>query len=260
FTRMAESKQGYYLSDKRIDGSLQSLIFHESSAEHILCYESQVIPGLLQTPGYARARNIALLPEATEERTAAAVRTRMERRQILLLPDPAQFTFFIHEQALRIQVGTGQIMHEQLLHLVLTATLKNVTVRIVPNAAGAFGDAFRVMEFQEHRSIVYLDSLWIGGLILDDPHHVESYSKLVSVLDAVALDEGQSLEFAARIADAYDRGSQGHVTDVVAQEQLQQQRGDGLRGGGVAEEQPQPRRGNGLRGGGLVEPPTPIYE
>src|SRR5690349_13456427 len=32
FARLAERKQGYYLSDWRIDGSLQSLIFHESSA------------------------------------------------------------------------------------------------------------------------------------------------------------------------------------------------------------------------------------
>lgn len=55
FARMAERKQGYHLSDVRIDGSLQSLIFHESSAEHVIGCEPQVIPGLLQTPDYANA-------------------------------------------------------------------------------------------------------------------------------------------------------------------------------------------------------------
>ena len=47
---------------------------------------------------------------------------------------------------------------------------------------------------------------------------------------------------AANLAYAYDRGSERGVADVLAKEQLQQ------------------RRGNKLRGGGVVEPPTPIYE
>jgi hypothetical protein len=90
---------------------------------------------------------------------------------------------------------------------------------------------------------VYLENLRDGGLVLDDPDYVYSYHELVPMLADVALDEGQSREFAADLADAYDRGSQRRVADVVAQEQLQR------------------RRGNQLRGGGVVEPPpTPIYE
>jgi hypothetical protein len=61
------------------------------------------------------------------------------------------------------------------------------------------------------------------------------------MLADVAMDEGQSREFAVELADEYDRGSQRDVADLLAHEQLQ------------------PRRGNRLRGGG-VEPPTPIYE
>jgi transcriptional regulator with XRE-family HTH domain len=241
FTRLAERKQGYYLSDKRIDGSLQSLIFHESMAEHSIIYEPLAIHGLLQTPDYARAHILAINPHIAAERLAGAIRTRKERRQILYAPNPARFTFYIPEQALRLHVGTDKIMHEQLLHLVFTAALDNVTVRIVPRAAAAFGDAFRLMEFTEHRSIVYLDNLRFGGLVLDDPDYVNSYYELVPMLADLALNEGQSREIAAQLADDYDRGSQQGVTDLLAQEQLQ------------------PRRGNRLRGSG-VEPPTAIYE
>ena len=240
FTRIAERKQGYYLSDERIGGSLQSLIFHESSAKHSIIYEPQVIHGLLQTPEYARALITAVNSDYTEDWVAGAVRTRMDRRRILYLP--ARFTFYIHEQALRLRVGTDRIMHEQLLHLVLTTALDNVTVRILPSATGersAFGGAFHLMEFQEDRPIVYLENLRDGGLILDDPHYVFSYHELLPILADVAMDEGQSREFAAELAYAYDRGSK---RGVLAQEQLQQQ------------------RGNRLRGGGVVEPPTPIYE
>ncbi|MGB3442039.1 MAG: helix-turn-helix transcriptional regulator [Actinophytocola sp.] len=244
FTRVAERQEGYHLSDRRIDGSLQSLIFHESSAAHSIVYEPQVINGLVQTPEYACALVTAFNPDINEDRVVGAVRTRMERRRILSLPNPARFTFFIHEHALRLRVGSGQVMHEQLLHLVLTTAMDHVTLRVVPSAAGersAVGGAFRLMEFQEHRPMVYLDHLDGGGLILDDPGYVRRYRELVPMLADVALDEGQSREFAASLADEYDRGSQRGVADVLA------------------EEQPQRRRGIGLRRGG-VEPATPIYQ
>ncbi len=242
FARLAERRQGYYMSDERIDGALQSLIFHESSAKQVFGYEPQVIPGLLQTPDYARTLVTAVDSDIANDWVEGTVRTRMERRRILSLPNPARFVFYIDEHALRLLVGTDEIMHEQLLHLVLTAALDNVTVHIVPSAArerSAFGGGFQLMEFHEHRPIVSVDTLRLGGLILEDPNYVHSYQELVPMLADVALDEGQSREFAAELADAYDRGSE---RGVLAQEQLQR------------------RVGNKLRGGGVVEPPTPIYE
>ncbi len=258
--KRAERKQGFYLSDGRIGGSLQSLIYHESAADRSIIYEPHLIHGLLQTPEYARARILAINPNIAGERLAAAIRTRMERRRLLDRSNPARFTFYIHEQALQLRVGIEEVMHEQLLQLVLMAALDNVTVRIVPRQAGEFGDGFHLMEFVQHRPIVYLDNLRFGGLVLEDTDYVNSYRELVPMLADVALNEGQSREFAAELAYAYDRGSQRGVTDLLAEEQLQQRRGNGLRGGGLAEEQPEQRRGNQLRGGGLVEPPSPIYE
>ena len=262
FTRMAEHEEGYYLSDKRIDGSLQSLIFHESSAEHSIIYEPQVIHGLLQIPAYARALITAINPNREADAIARVVRTRRERQRILSLTDPARFTFFVHEQALRLRVGSDQVMHEQLLHLVLTAAMRHVTLRVVPSAAGersALGGAFHMMEFREHRPMVYLDNLAGGGLIIDDPGYVRGYHELMPMLADVALDAGESREFAAGVADEYDRGSQRGVADVLAEEQPQRRRGIELRGSGVAEEQSQRRVGVGLRRGG-VEAATPIYQ
>jgi transcriptional regulator with XRE-family HTH domain len=240
FTRHAESKQGYHLSDRRIDGTLQSLIFHESSARQVLSYEPQVIPGLLQTPDYARALITAVNADWTEEWVAGAVRTRTERRRILHRSNPGHFTYYINENALRLRAGTDKIMHEQLLHLVLTAALDNVTVRVVPSTTrerSAFS-AFLLMEFKDCPPIVYLEHLRDGGLILEDSSYVSSYRELVPMLADVALNKGESREFVAELADDYDRGSQ---RSVLAEEQLQR------------------RRGNELRGGS-VEPPTPIYE
>src|SRR5262245_6574398 len=124
--RRAERKQGFYLCAERIGGSLQSLIFHESEADRSITYEPNLIPGLLQTPEYARARILGLNTVIAEETVLGAVRTRMERRQVLYRSNPSRFTFYVHEQALQLRVGTDEVMHEQLLHLVLTAALDNV--------------------------------------------------------------------------------------------------------------------------------------
>lgn len=245
FTRMAERQQGYYLSDRRIGGAFQSLIFHESAAEHSLVYEPQVVNGLMQTPAYARAMVTGLNPNRDVDNAAGAVRTRMERQRVLSLPKPARFTFYLHEHALRLRVGSDQIMHEQLLHIVLTAALDNVTVRVVPSAAGersALGGSVRVMEFHEHRPMVYMDPLWGGGMIIDDSGFVRGYRReLMPRLEDVALDEDESRKFVAGLADEYDRKSQRRAADVVV------------------EARPPQRRAVGLPCGG-VEPATPIHQ
>jgi transcriptional regulator with XRE-family HTH domain len=222
-TRLSERRQGYWLSDKRIGGSLQSLIFHEAAASRSIIYEPQLIPGLLQTPDYARAGTAAIEPELTEDELAGVVRTREERQRILHWKKPGRFAFYVAEQALRLQVGSGAVMHEQLLHIVLTSALQNVTFRVVPTAAGersAFGGPFRLMEYEEHAPLVYLDHVRIGGLFLEDRAHVESYYGLLPMLADVALDEGESREFAADLADAYDRGSPPDVAHRLEEEQL----------------------------------------
>jgi transcriptional regulator with XRE-family HTH domain len=240
FTRMAEHQEGYYLSDRLIEGSFESLLFHESLAEHSVMYEPQVINGLMQTPEYARAMVAAFKHDPESDRVTGAVRTRMERQRVLSLPKPARFTFFVHEQALRLRVGSDQIMHEQLLKLVLIAAMHHVTLRVVPSMAGersANGGSFRLMEFNDHRPMVHLDNLWGGGLIVDDSSYVRGYQReLMPRLEEVALGERQSRAFVAAMADDFDRRTQQGGTDVRSRQWV----------------------GNGLRQNG-EEPATSIY-
>jgi hypothetical protein len=131
------------------------------------------------------------------------VRSRHERQQILQRPKPARFAFYVHEQALRLQVGNWTVMHEQLLHLVITAGLPHVRLRVVPNSAGqraVFGGPFRLFEFAEHRPLVFLDGPTVG-LFLEDSEYVREYFELVSTLHARALTSQDSQSFIAKLAD-----------------------------------------------------------
>lgn len=209
--------QGDHLED-----SIKALIYHEVTCGSSTSYEPQVVPGLLQTENYARAM-ISQYSWRQDTNVEFCVRARMDRQQILRRSIPPRFDFFVHENALRLEVGEVGTMHEQLLTLVLMSGLPSVIIRVVPSSAGssgAFGGAFRVFRFADHRPLVYLDTT-AGGLFLEESEFVATYRQLVPAIADVALDEGQSREFLAELASEHDRESEqldGH--EQVEEKQL----------------------------------------
>lgn len=221
--REAEMKLGYWLSPYGdwLQDSLASLIYHEATAARTIVYEPALVAGLVQTRDYARAR-IAAEQWRTAQNVERCVQIRMERQRILRLERPARFTFFLHERALRFQVGSAAIMHDQLLKIVLLAALDHVTVRVVPASAedeSAFAGPFRLFEYSEHRPLVYLDN-HTTGLFLEDQDFVRPYRALVSAISEVALDGGQSRELIATLASEYERGSKRDAGHDLEEEQL----------------------------------------
>lgn len=214
-SRTAEHNQGYWLSPhgEWLEDSLASLIYHESTAGRTISYEPFVVPGLLQTPSYARLR-IDRSADRTSRDLDDAFRIRMQRKVILGRRNPAEFVFFVHEQALRAEVGSAAIMHEQILHIVSMAALGHVTLRIIRAAAGEqsmFGGPFQLFEYREHSPLLYLDGFLTGMFIEDGDIVGDHYRHLLPDLRAVALDAGESRKYAADLADEYDRGSQPDV-------------------------------------------------
>src|SRR5688500_6123783 len=55
---------------------------------------------------------------------------RTQRQVLLQREDRPECTFFVHERAIRLQVGSDQVMEEQLLRLMF----KTHTLRIVPSS------------------------------------------------------------------------------------------------------------------------------
>ncbi|MFE2352195.1 DUF5753 domain-containing protein [Kitasatospora cineracea] len=98
-------------------------------------YEPVTIPGLLQTPDYARAvftANSAL--HRTPRDTDAAVTERMRRQEVLYQPG-ARFEFIVGEAALRSLICSRVAMAAQVYRLASTIGMPNVTLGIIPFAA-----------------------------------------------------------------------------------------------------------------------------
>ncbi len=158
----------------------------EEAASVIRNYEVQFVPGLLQTPGYAREvirLGYANTPgEEIERRTAL----RMTRQQMLTRPGGPHFWAVVDEAALRRPLGGPQVMRRQIDHLLEAAALPSVTVQVIPFQAGghsAAGGAFSLLRFPEPDlpDVVYLEQL-TSALYLDRREDVDSYQAVMERL------------------------------------------------------------------------------
>jgi transcriptional regulator with XRE-family HTH domain len=100
----------------------------EQAARTLRHFQPCIIPGLLQTAGYAR-RILAMADPSAD--LGQAVAARMARQAILY--DPGRtLEFLLTEQALRFRPGSGDVLPAQLGHLASVATLETVSLGVIP--------------------------------------------------------------------------------------------------------------------------------
>lgn len=181
----------------------------ESEAARLLVYESEVVPGLLQTEDYAAEilRHSPYTPLPDEAARAAELR---RARQVRLTGhDPLHLDVVINEGAVRRAVGGPDVMRAQLHRLAETSDLPNVVLRVLPFEAGAHpgvDGSFTVLEFPDPGDprIVYLD--WMTDSdYLDGLRDIAAYRYAHEQLRAVALPPDDSREMIIRLIEELTR-------------------------------------------------------
>ncbi|MEU0543860.1 helix-turn-helix transcriptional regulator [Nocardia sp. NPDC005978] len=174
----------------------------EHAAKSIRTYEGQLIPGLLQTADYARSV-VALGHDEDGERR---VSLRRHRQELLTREGAPTFWAVLDESVLRRPVGGPAVMRGQLEYLIKISQLPNVTIQVLPYAAGghaAAGSSFTMLRFAESElpDIVYLEQL-TSALYLDRREDLELYRQVMDQLSVQAEPPERSREFLTEIADA----------------------------------------------------------
>lgn len=129
--------EGQYVEFRRMfrtgqRATQEALAEIERESQSIRNFESVFVPGLLQTPEYARYR----LAESLEEIGAAddvdeAVAARMQRQQVLYRPG-RRFQFVITEAVLRYRLCPPEVLAGQLDRLVALSTLTTIRFGVIP--------------------------------------------------------------------------------------------------------------------------------
>lgn len=104
----------------------------ERVAEILRIWQPLIVPGLLQTPDYARALFKAVQPGIGEEELDRLVEARLARQAIFARAQPPYCVVVIDEGALRRRVGSARIMHDQLMHVADISERSNLTLQVTP--------------------------------------------------------------------------------------------------------------------------------
>jgi transcriptional regulator with XRE-family HTH domain len=176
--------------------------FHdEAEAQSIWNWEPQVVPGLLQTPEYARAVMqlwLTMFPGPQKE-ADHRVEARLVRQQVLIRNPPLELSVVIDESVLRRRFGDGTVMHQQLMRLVEASNLPNVEMRVHP-LDGADSSlttgAFSYMQFKRVHAVPLSDIVSVehleGSYYLEQEEDTFRYRVAFEYLTRKALDPEQS--------------------------------------------------------------------
>ncbi|WP_306334380.1 helix-turn-helix transcriptional regulator [Streptomyces sp. KL118A] len=180
----------------------------ERYAESIEEWAPMLVPGLLQTPAYARAIVRAAMPRALTGEVEEKVNARMERATLFDQERPPEFWVILDESVIRRRALAPEAMAELLEHIAEVVETTRSIVQIVPETTAAhplmMGMA-KVMTFTDAPPVVYTESLHSGQLI-DYPALVKQYRKSYDLLRAVALPPEASLAMVEDAAEGYRNG------------------------------------------------------
>lgn len=158
----------------------------EDIATRLRTWQLAIVPGLLQTPDYARALAVGNGSWADPDVIDPFVESRMARQARLGGERPLELWAVVHEGALRQLVGGREVMRQQLAHLLDMARRPNVKFQVVPYLAGAhpgMTSAFTIVSFAEPGAldVVHMDTtsttLWLEG-DTDAAHHGQLFDRI----------------------------------------------------------------------------------
>ncbi|MEU0543435.1 helix-turn-helix transcriptional regulator [Nocardia sp. NPDC005978] len=186
----------------------------EASAQQLSCYQSELVPGLLQTADYARALNGLGYPEEGAAEVDRRVQLRMQRQAMITRRmHPATVAMVLHESVLRRTVGGAKVMAAQLRHLAELSTRPNVDLRILPFTAGVplglSTGPFVILEFGSDSKgqpveppVVYVEG-FTGDLYLERHGDVARYRRARDHLADCALDAQDSRYLLRQVVKDY---------------------------------------------------------
>ncbi|MFI2027032.1 helix-turn-helix domain-containing protein [Streptomyces buecherae] len=194
----------------------------DARAVALRVWQTQLVPGLLQTPDYARAvfTREGLSSEQVEDR----VQARLSRQERFLDIDGPPLRVVLEESALYNVVGGSDVMHDQCAHLLNVSRTANVVIQVLlatrketPRPTASLS----LIALPQGREVLYSESVNSGHFV-HDPTVVRDAGRTYDLLRTESLSASET---AALIRDVMERYSPRENPRTqrgdMAQEQLQ---------------------------------------
>lgn len=181
----------------------RSYVALEAEAVAIDEFEVQVVPGLLQTEGYARAVFSPDWPPRSHKELEQRLAARLTRQALLEREQPPLLWFILDESVLRRPVGSTADMAEQLDRLVSLTDRTHIKIQILPlTRAGRapLDGSFVLLYLRDGEQLAYLEGPG-GGTILPGHETRDRCARSFDVMRAEALSQAESATLISRVRE-----------------------------------------------------------
>ena len=195
------NKRGWWQDyDDTIPPYYADFIGLETDASYIKTWEPTIVPGLLQTPEYARAVMLANPAMISPDKLENFISIRHERQARLEQGTDVRLDAVIWEAALITTVGSDEVQRGQLSRLLELMDRPNISVQVLPLEAGdkaSMSGSFVMFSFGRERSVstVFVENL-TSSQYLERDQELRGYTLVFDALRSAALSPAAS---AARI-------------------------------------------------------------
>ncbi|WP_019852874.1 helix-turn-helix domain-containing protein [Actinopolyspora mortivallis] len=182
----------------------------ETDASEIRQVQSEIVPGILQTEGYIRSLHTTS-PRPDDHDVDANIKARQERQAIFSRNSPPASSFVLSESCLRRQIGTPDVMLDQLRYLEQVALMDHVHLQVMPFSAQTYAAAisheFTLLTVPSPGATPDLEFVYVESYddarYLDSKESVSEYRNLWGRVQAAALGPKESLDFIRTVATQY---------------------------------------------------------
>ncbi|WDV52552.1 helix-turn-helix transcriptional regulator [Streptomyces coeruleorubidus] len=167
----------------------------EAQAVEIGLYECHIIPGLLQSPGHAKALFEARQPPYSPDEVERMVAARMARRSVFERSPAPAISFVLEEAALRRPIGGTMVWRQQLERVLEVGRLHNVVIQVMPlhtDTHSGMDGRIELLKFPDGTAVGRSDGAF-NGRPTSDPKQLRVLELRYATIRAQALSPKESL-------------------------------------------------------------------
>ncbi|GAA3071511.1 helix-turn-helix transcriptional regulator [Streptomyces roseofulvus] len=175
----------------------------ERKAVSISSFESRVLPGLLQTPEYARAVFNCAVPPWEDDEREAMIEGRMARQAVLHRKPAPLVSFVLEMGVLTRPIGGARVLKDNLLHVLDVARLRHVELQVLPDdleAHAGISGPFILLETEgRERQLVYVEGQSGRYFLTEQPELGDAFARY-NTLRSQALSPVESARWIEQVA------------------------------------------------------------
>ncbi|WP_338699087.1 helix-turn-helix transcriptional regulator [Streptomyces sp. Q6] len=181
----------------------EDYLAEEKKAHALYVFQNHIVPGSLQTEGYARAVYISnRCPMLEDDEIEQRLAERLARQELFSRKPQAAVSYVIEESALTKPLGGTDVLREQLLHLLDVGGLRNVEIQVMPHArenhAGLNGPMI-LLETAKRTQLAYIEGPSGGYFVTEQPDLGDLFGKY-GILRTQALNSEESATLIEKVA------------------------------------------------------------